>query len=104
MSYYPKKYDIIVVGAGHAGCEAALAAAPPSGTFYDPGHASDVTPLASLGIHEHWNNPTDKLYSGNFGAAEGIELILLHSDPIAGDMDSDGDVDASDLNHLAMRT
>jgi tRNA uridine 5-carboxymethylaminomethyl modification enzyme len=27
MSCYPKKYDIIVVGAGHAGCEAALAAA-----------------------------------------------------------------------------
>jgi len=27
MNYYQKKYDIIVVGAGHAGCEAALAAA-----------------------------------------------------------------------------
>jgi len=27
MSLYSKKYDIIVVGAGHAGCEAALAAA-----------------------------------------------------------------------------
>jgi tRNA uridine 5-carboxymethylaminomethyl modification enzyme len=27
MYKYPKKYDIIVVGAGHAGCEAALAAA-----------------------------------------------------------------------------
>ena len=27
MYYYPKKYDIIVVGAGHAGCEAALAGA-----------------------------------------------------------------------------
>ncbi|MGD8741394.1 MAG: tRNA uridine-5-carboxymethylaminomethyl(34) synthesis enzyme MnmG [Desulfobacterales bacterium] len=27
MAYHPKKYDIIVVGAGHAGCEAALAAA-----------------------------------------------------------------------------
>jgi len=27
LNYYPKKYDIIVVGAGHAGCEAALAAA-----------------------------------------------------------------------------
>ena len=27
MSFYSKKYDIIVVGAGHAGCEAALAAA-----------------------------------------------------------------------------
>ena len=27
MAYYSKSYDIIVVGAGHAGCEAALAAA-----------------------------------------------------------------------------
>jgi tRNA uridine 5-carboxymethylaminomethyl modification enzyme len=27
MSLYPKTYDVIVVGAGHAGCEAALAAA-----------------------------------------------------------------------------
>jgi tRNA uridine 5-carboxymethylaminomethyl modification enzyme len=27
MSIYPKTYDVIVVGAGHAGCEAALAAA-----------------------------------------------------------------------------
>ena len=27
MWIYPKKYDVIVVGAGHAGCEAALAAA-----------------------------------------------------------------------------
>jgi len=27
MNYYQKKYDIIIVGAGHAGCEAALAAA-----------------------------------------------------------------------------
>ena len=27
MGVYPKKYDVIVVGAGHAGCEAALAAA-----------------------------------------------------------------------------
>nr|HID59876.1 tRNA uridine-5-carboxymethylaminomethyl(34) synthesis enzyme MnmG [Desulfobacterales bacterium] len=27
MNIYPRKYDVIVVGAGHAGCEAALAAA-----------------------------------------------------------------------------
>ena len=27
MAFYTKNYDIVVVGAGHAGCEAALAAA-----------------------------------------------------------------------------
>ena len=27
MSYYAGEYDIVVIGAGHAGCEAALAAA-----------------------------------------------------------------------------
>ena len=27
LTTYPKTYDVIVVGAGHAGCEAALAAA-----------------------------------------------------------------------------
>jgi tRNA uridine 5-carboxymethylaminomethyl modification enzyme len=27
MAFYSKTYDIIVVGAGHAGCEAALAGA-----------------------------------------------------------------------------
>ena len=27
MSFYTKEYDVVVVGAGHAGCEAALAAA-----------------------------------------------------------------------------
>src|SRR5512142_3300355 len=26
MAFYPKEYDLIVVGSGHAGCEAALAA------------------------------------------------------------------------------
>ena len=27
MAFYPQEYDLIVVGAGHAGCEGALAAA-----------------------------------------------------------------------------
>ena len=43
---------------------------------------------------------SSKQYSRNLGTGEGIELILLHSDPIPGDIDSDGDVDANDLDSL----
>ncbi len=57
--------------------EAALASAPPSGTFYDPDHAGNVVRLASLGIHEHWNNAQEKQYSRNLGRNRGIELIAL---------------------------
>jgi hypothetical protein len=81
--------------------EAALAHEPPSGTFYDPDHKGNVTALESLGVHEHWNNPIDKQYSRNLGTGEGIELILLHSEPIPGDTDSDGDVDEQDQAILA---
>jgi hypothetical protein len=31
----------------------------------------------SLGVHEHWNNGTDKKYSGNLGKAHGIELFQV---------------------------
>jgi hypothetical protein len=55
--------------------EAALAADPPSGTFYDPNHDGDVARLASLGVHEHWNNQVDRLYSRNLGTGDGIELV-----------------------------
>ena len=55
--------------------EAALADHPPSGTFYDPGRTG--TRLASLGVHEHWNNPMDKQYSRNLGLNQGIELVPL---------------------------
>lgn len=55
--------------------EAALAAKPPSGTVYDP--EKDGTPLGSLGVHEHWNNPTDKQYSRNLKRGDGIELLAL---------------------------
>lgn len=54
--------------------EAALADNPPSGTSYDP--ESDGTRLASLGVHEHWNNPVDKQYSRNLGTGDGIELVI----------------------------
>ena len=54
--------------------EAALAENPPSGTFYDP--EGDGTRLASLGVHEHWNNPAEKKYSRNLGTGGGIELVV----------------------------
>jgi hypothetical protein len=57
--------------------EAALAGDPPSGTFYDPDHQGDVQRLASLGVHEHWNNAQDKQYSRNLGRDTGIELLAV---------------------------
>jgi len=57
--------------------EAALADNPPSGTFYDPDHNGRVTRLASLGVYEHWNNPTDRQYSRNLGRNAGIELVPI---------------------------
>jgi len=57
--------------------EAALAEAPPSGTFYDPDHPEPVKRLVSLGVHEHWNNAEDKKYSGNLGTGQGIELVAV---------------------------
>ncbi len=53
--------------------EAAQADAPPSGTVYDP--EDDGTPLVSLGVHEHWSNDTDKLYTRDLGTGDGIELV-----------------------------
>jgi hypothetical protein len=55
--------------------EAAFADDPPSGTFYDP--ENDGIPLASLGVHEHWNNATDRQYSRNLGTGDGIDLIQV---------------------------
>ncbi len=57
--------------------EAALADNPPSGTFYDPDHAGSQKRLASLGVHEHWNNPQEKKYSRNLGRGKGIELVAV---------------------------
>ena len=59
--------------------EAALASNPPSGTFYDPDHPTPVKRLASLGVHEHWNNNLEKKYSRNLGTGNGIELIAVES-------------------------
>jgi hypothetical protein len=55
--------------------EAALANDPPSGTFYDPDHATPTKRLPSQGVHEHWNNAQEKKYSRNLGTGKGIELV-----------------------------
>ena len=53
--------------------EAALAHQPPSQTRYNPEGSGAA--LESLGVHEHWNNPTDRQYSRNLGTGSGIELV-----------------------------
>ncbi len=69
---YPRK-----VGVDDYLHEASKADSPPSGAFYDPDHSGNVKRLASLGVHEHWNNPTDKKYSRNLGTGKGIELVAV---------------------------
>lgn len=75
--------------------EAALANDPPSGTFYDPN--KEGVGLASLGVHEHWNNSWHKQYSGNLGTNDGIEL----TSPVPADFNGDGKIDFEDLSALA---
>jgi hypothetical protein len=49
----------------------------PEDITYDP--EGDGTPIPSLGVHEHWNNPVDKQYSRNLGTGAGIELIYQNT-------------------------
>ena len=53
--------------------EMAQADKAPSKTAYDPAKTGKT--LSSLGVHEHWNNATDKKYSRNLGTGVGIELV-----------------------------
>jgi hypothetical protein len=57
--------------------EAAQAGNPPSGTFYDPNHATATQRLQSLGVYEHWNNAIDRQYSRNLSSGSGIELVFI---------------------------
>jgi hypothetical protein len=47
----------------------------PDGIIYDPDNSGK--PIPSLGVHEHWNNPESKQYSGNLGKPDGITLVSL---------------------------
>jgi len=76
--------------------EGALADDPCSGTFYDPNN--DGVALASLGVHEHWNNSTDKQYTRNLETGDGVELST--EVPGSGDID-DNDVDLVDFATFA---
>jgi hypothetical protein len=59
--------------------QAADSANWPAGIIYTPN--GDGVPMpGSLGVHEHWNNPVDKQYSGNLGKEEGIELVKIFQD------------------------
>ena len=53
--------------------QAALAGNPPSHARYVP--EGDGKLLASLGVHEHWNNAKEMKYSRNLGRKDGIELM-----------------------------
>lgn len=52
--------------------QAASSANWPTGIVYDPDDTG--SPIPSLGVHEHWNNATDKQYSRNLKTGNGIEL------------------------------
>lgn len=54
--------------------EAGMVSSTPSGTVYTDSQGHTVT---NLGVHEHWNNSTEKKYSRNLGKDEGIELIQI---------------------------
>lgn len=49
-----------------------------TGIVYDPENDGTEMP-ASLGVHEHWNNYTDKKYSGDLATGTGIELVFNKS-------------------------
>jgi hypothetical protein len=63
--------------------QAADAANWPAGIIYDPDNSGK--PLASLGVHEHWNNAGKKQYSRNLGLPNGIELISIPETLLGGE-------------------
>jgi hypothetical protein len=59
--------------------QAADSANWPEDIIYDP--ENDSTLISTMGVHEHWNNATDMLYTRDLETGEGIELIKLFHQP-----------------------
>lgn len=77
--------------------EAGLISNAPSETNYSDGNGHNVE---NLGVHEHWNDSVEKLYSRNLGKDEGIELIQrinVLSSTILGDVNSDEEFNIFDI-------
>lgn len=56
----------------------------PAGINYDPDHKDHYQPIASLGVHEHWNNAADMQYSVNLtGEKGGIQLVSVPSNLVS---------------------
>jgi len=75
--------------------EAALIPSPPSGANYDPNDDGGLT--ESLGVHEHWNNATDKQYSRNLDPINGTGIELVTEPSVVGDFYTDGVVNFEDF-------
>lgn len=56
--------------------EAGMIHNAPSGNVYYNGNGEMVE---NLGVHEHWNNSVEKMYSRNLGKEEGIELVRIYA-------------------------
>jgi hypothetical protein len=54
----------------------------PENISYDPDNSGE--PMASLGVHEHWNNAVKKQYSRNLGLSQGIELVAIPDSLVGG--------------------
>lgn len=57
--------------------EAGMIRNAPSGNVYYNGNGEKAE---NLGVHEHWNNSVEKMYSRNLGKEEGIELVRIYAE------------------------
>jgi len=99
LAQWPKDPGANMSGSDDYLHEAALIPDPCSGTNYDPNNDGGLT--ESLGVHEHWNNATDRQYSRNLNPVTGTGIELVTKSVSFGDIDKDGGVEFDDFVLLA---